>query len=407
MTRKDFVSRGLGPCAAALVLAALAGGCESVKPEGFSWEGTGFTFDNNRLLKEPERAGVYEQLSFPALRRIEEVPVEFVFEGEVEKVLLTKRMLWGTTENVATVDVKDVIKRQFLQAVSGHFHPLVGDQQPAVRIKVETLGVFLERRESVVLSEMTMRFELQDVAKNVVCHEKVYSGEVEVPWDGGALVPEAFYKCIQKLAANFLRDIAGNRTLIARLEGISLDPAAVRKPSFKACDIKPKNADGVVRGNCVVACNDWDEGRVANWIRSQLEQRCENQLGVDESSKVRLVYDSSSFDGATREWKVDFTAFARSEMVLNYDSVTMSGTCVADFGLMKMTPEKAADVLKEYVMQEMDKRAGAQPTGKDGPKTDKGDSKADKGDSKAQVRFYDFKTDQRYALTYCAFRLVY
>ena len=392
MARKGFATKACGSCAAALVLAVLVCGCESVKPEGFSWKGTDVSLDSDRLLVEPERAGVYEQVSFPELRRIEEVPVEFVFEGEVEKVLLTKRMLWGTTVTVAIVDVRDVIKRQFLQAVSGHFHPLVGDQQPAVRIKVETLGVFLERKGDAVTSEMTMRFELQDVGKNAVCHEKVYSGEAKLPWDGGALVPEAFYKCIQALALNFLKDIAGNRTLIARLEGVSLDPATVRKPSFRSCDMKPKNAAGVVCGSCVVACNDWDEGRVANWLRSQLEQRCENQLGV-ESSKVRLVYDKSAYAGEKREWSVDFTAFARSEMVLNYDPVTMSGTCIADFGLMGKGAIEAADVMKEYVLQEMDKRAGTQQTNKDTPK--------------AQVRFDDFKTDQRYALTYCAFRLVY
>ena len=347
------VSRAyVGWLAIALSAVFLMSGCESIKPEGFSWKGTWFTFDNDRLLTEPECAGKYETLSFPELRRIEEVPVEFVFEGEVEKILVTKKMLWGTTETVATVDVKDVIRQQFLQAVSGHFHPLVGDQQPAVRIKVETLGVFLERKESVVSSEMTMRFELQDMAKNVVCHEKVYRGDTELPWDGGALVPESFYKCIQSLAANFLKDIAANRALLARLESISLDPATVRKPSFGSLDIKPKNADGVVCGSCVLSCNDWDEGRAANWLRSQLEQRCENQLGVD-ASRVRLVYDRSAFDGARREWSVDFTAFARSEMIMNYNALTLSGTCVADFGLMGKTPEKAADELKEYVMKEM------------------------------------------------------
>ena len=378
----------------AAAFAALASilGCESMKPEGFSWKGTGFSFDNNRPLKEPVRAGEYATLVFPELRRIEEVPVEFVFQSEVEKVLITKRMVWGTTENVATVDVREAIKRQFLQAVSGHFHPLVGDQQPAVRIKVETLGVFLERKDDIVKSEVTMRFALEDVARNSVCHEKVYSGEAELPWDGGDLVPESFYKCIQNLAANFLKDIAGNRTLIARLEGVSTDASKVRKPSMMKFEVKPKNATGFVCGSCVLACNDWDEGRAANWLRSQLEQRCENQLGV-EASKVRLVYDKSSYDGEKRVWSVDFTAFARDKMVLNYDAVTLSGMCIADFGLMGKSATDAADDLKKYVMQEMDKRAGVQQDGKESPK--------------AQVRFDDFKTDQRYALTYCAFRLVY
>ena len=383
---------GVFALAGASVSLALILGCESMKPEGFSWKGTGVSFDNDRLLKEPVRAGVYATLSFPGLRRIEEVPVEFVFQSEVDKVLITKRMVWGTTETVATVGVRDVIEREFLQAVSGHFHPLVGDQQPAVRIMVETLGVFLERHEGVVKSEMTMRFALTDAVKNEVCHEKVYSGEAELPWDGGSLVPESFYKCIQDLAANFMKDIAGNRTLVARLEGVSTDASKVRKPSMKRFETKPKNEAGFVFGSCVLSCNDWDEGRAANWLRSQLEQRCENQLGV-ESAKVRLVYDKSAYDGEKREWSVDFTAFARDKMVLNYDSLTQSGICIADFGLMGKSAADAADELKDYVIQEMDKRAGAQQGGKESPK--------------AQVRFDDFKTDQRYALTYCAFRLVY
>ena len=57
------------------------------------------------------------------------------------------------------------------------------------------------------------------------------------------------------------------------------------------------------------------------------------------------------------------------------------------------TAEKAADALKEYVMQEMDKRSGVQRTGKES--------------AKAMVRFDDFKTDQRYALIHCSFRVVY
>ena len=105
------------------------------------------------------------------------------------------------------------------------------------------------------------------------------------------------------------------------------------------------------------------------------------------------MYDSSSFDGSKKTWSVAFSAFKREKMVLNYDSTTMSGTCVADFDLLDKTPEKAADVLKDYVQREMDKRAGVQQTGKEAPK--------------AMVRFDDFKTDRRYALTHCSFRVVY
>lgn len=367
-------------------------GCESVKPEGFRIEGCGISFDGDRELREPVRAGEFVTFVFPELRRIEEVPAQIVFPSDIEKVLMTKQMVWGTSETVAAIPVASLVKRQFLHAVSEHFHPLVGDQQPAIRIDVAVLGIIVSRDEALVESEMTAKITIHDVVKNVVRHEKIYRSDARMPWDGGALVPDAVYKCVQNVAAAFLKDIAANRTLIAQLEGISPDAAKVRKPSFKTFEIKPKNDSDVVKGTCVLACNDWDEGRAANWMRAQLEQRCENQLGV-EAARVRLVYDKSEFVGSAREWRVTFTAFARSEMVLNYDSTTLSGTCVADFGLMGKSAEKAADALKEYVMQEMDKRAGVQQSGATGPK--------------AQVRFDDFKTDQRYALTYCDFRLVY
>ena len=382
-----FFRIGLGTFVALLLV-----GCESVKPEGFRVEGCGISFDGDRELSEPVRAGEFATFVFPELRRIEEVPAQIVFPSDIEKVLMTKQMAWGTSETVAAIPVASLVKRQFLQAVSEHFHPLVGDQQPAIRIAVEVLGIIVSRDEAYVQSEVTFKIAIRDVVKNVVCHEKVYRNDARMPWDGGALVPDAVYKSVQGVAAAFLKDIAADRTLIARLEGISPDAATVRKPSFKKLEVKPKNDSDVVRGTCELACNDWDEGRAANWLRAQLEQRCENQLGV-EASRVRLVYDKSEFVGSAREWHVTFTAFARSEMVLNYDSTTRSGTCVADFGLMGKSAEKAADALKEYVMQEMDKRAGPQPSGATGPK--------------AQVRFYDFKTDRRYSLTYCAFRLVY
>jgi hypothetical protein len=106
-----------------------------------------------------------------------------------------------------------------------------------------------------------------------------------------------------------------------------------------------------------------------------------------------VVYDSSGFDAATRMWKVSFSAFARSEMVLNYDPTTRSGTCVADMGLMGLTAEKASEKLKDYVLAEMDRRSGVVSSGE--------------SQGKAQVRFDAFKTDQRYNLIHCPFRVVY
>lgn len=383
----------IGNLAFAAAVAAALAGCESIKPEGIGIEGIGLTFDGNRELKEPERAGEFATFVFPELRRIEEVPVQITFSSPVENVVMTKRMLWGTSEKVATVPIAAIVKDQFLHAVAEHFHPMKGDEQPSVRMVVDILGIVMTRMESRVKSQITVRIVMRDALKgDAVCMENIYSGTSEMEWDGGDLVPDSAYKCVQALAESFLRDLASNRTLIARLESATPDASSIRKPSFEKLDIKPRNEAGFVCGECVLACNDWDEGRAANWLRGQLERRCENQLGVD-ASRLRLVYDTCSYDVGRKAWSVSFSAFARTAMILNYDAVTMSGTCVADFELMGKTAEKAADALKEYVMQEMDKRSGAQQTGKES--------------AKAMVRFDDFKTDQRYALTHCSFRVVY
>lgn len=369
-------------------------GCESITPEGIhvSKRGLGVSFDNDRMLVEPERVAEHAIFSYPSLRRIEEVPAQIIFDNSIEHAVVTKRMLWGTSQTVATVPVGNLLKNQFLSCVSSYFHPLAGDQLPTIRIKVEVLGVVITKVDSRISSLVTMSIQVEDIAKKQICHEKTYMGKSLLPWDGGNLVPDSVYKSVQDCASSFLKDISENHTLIAWLENISPDAASVKKPNFAVFELTPKDQDGVIRGVCSVKCNDWHEGRTATWLRAQLERRCENQLGV-EPSRVRVVYDSSGFDAAERIWKVSFSAFARSEMVLNYDPTTKSGTCVADMGLMGLTAEKASEKLKDYVMAEMDRRSGVVSSGKT--------------QTKAQVRFDAFKTDQRYNLIHCPFRVVY
>ena len=372
----------------AFAVMVFACGCESLH---LSDRGLGVSFDSSRMLVEPERAAEHATYSYPALRRIEEVPARIVFGSDVEYAVITKRMLWGTSQTVATVPVKNLLRNQFLHGVSDYFHPLAGDQLPAIKINVDVQSVVFLKTSDRVSSTVTMTIGIEDVARKRMCHEKTYCGRSELYWDGGDLVPDSVYKCVQDCTSSFLKDISEDRTLIAMLEAATPDAASVKKPSLLAFELKPKNADGVITGVCSAKCNDWDENRTATWIRSQLERRCENQLGV-EPSRVRVVYESSKFDGSARVWQVSFSAFARSELVLNYSPVTRSGICVADIGLMGVTAGKAADRLKDYVMSEMDKRAGAL---------------GGSNQAKAIVRFDAFKTDQRYNLIHCPFRLVY
>ena len=198
-------------------------GLDSITPEGVHINGTGLSFDNKRMLAEPERVAEHATFVYPSLRRIEEVPSQIVFGSGIDYAVITKRMLWGTFETVATVPVKNLLKNQFLHGTREHFHSLADGQQPAICIKVDVLGCVLAKCGAQVDSMVTLAIEIEDVVKNRVCHKKTYTARSLLPWDGGSLVPDSLYKSIQDCTSLFLKDISQDRTLIARLESVSPD----------------------------------------------------------------------------------------------------------------------------------------------------------------------------------------
>lgn len=378
-----------------LVLSAALCGCEtfeSVTPEGFSIAGTGVSFDAKRELQEPDQTPEYVPMSYAELKRIEEVPTELEFDICAETAQMTKNMLWGTVEVVGTVPIGSIVRRQFGNALSEHFHPIRDDQQPSLKLVVRPCMVVIKKLAADRVScDAEFKVALTDIAKRETLFEEVYRHFSENAWDGIS-VPEAVYRSVQGSAADFLKALSRKTGLIARLEGASGEGQGVRKPEFAEYSMCPAQEKGVFSGVCRVSCNDWDSVRVANWLRAQLEMRCRDQLGV-EASRVRVVYDKNDYDDRARAWSVSFRAFARSAWVLDYDAGTRTGVCVADLELVGKSAKDTAEAMKAYVLQEMDRRGGVVTS--------------NSGGGRAQVRFADFKTDTRYNLVRCTFRLVY
>lgn len=378
-----------------LSLCVLLNGCgtlESVRPEGLSFVGNGVSFDARRNLLEPEQTPAYVPFAYDELKRIEEVPTELEFDICAETSQITKTMMWGTVENVGAMPSGSVIRKQFVNALSEHFHPIDDDRQPVVKITVRPCMIVTKKTASDRAScDAEFKITMTDVAKSQILFEETYRHFSEDAWDGVS-VPAAVYKSVQGAAADFLKALSRKSGLIARLEGTSAGGDVAKKPDFIDYLMRPGREDGVFSGICKVSCNDWDSVRTANWMRNQLEKRCCEQLGI-EKSRVRVIYEENRFDAETKVWTVSFRAFARSAWVLDYDATSRAGMCVADLALVGKSAADAADVMKSYVLQEMDRRAGTVASGV--------------ASGRAQVRFADFKTDTRYNLIRCTFKLVY
>ena len=379
----------------ACLLAGVLAGCESldsVTPEGFSVDKAGFSFDASRDLPEPDQIPEYAPLSYAALRRIEEVPTELRFDVCDETAQITKDMLWGSVGVVGTVPFGSIVRRQFGNALSEHFHPIDDGRRPQLKITVRPCMVVIRKTAADrVLCDAEFKVVMTDVVNRKVLFEDVYRRRAENAWDGLS-VPEAVYRSVQGAAADFLAALSKQSGLIARLEGAAEAVEGAKGPEFVDYSLRPGQEKGVFTGTCQTCCNGWDSVRAANWLRTQLETRCRDQLGV-EFSRVRVIYEENAYDAATKVWKVSFRAFARSAWMLDYDAVTRTGVCVADLALVGKSAKDASEAMRGYVLQEMNRRAGVVTS--------------DSVGNSAQVRFVDFKTDARYNLIRCTFKLVY
>lgn len=370
-----------------VVLVGIVAGCASLKTELARSVGIARSVP---ALSEPEKLPA--EMSGPPQNAgmRSDVSVVFDYSNCSQSVLLTEDTPWGTVVSVASVPLRDVVRRQFESVFAGFFRSPGNAEGPDVAVNVVSTRTILKKSgQGSVRSDIEFSVNLTDSDGQTILPSKRYQAAGEGRWDGSS-VPLPIYQCAHEVACKFFADISKCH-VVEKLEGLKDEGVEVREPVLLAFEMKPSSEPGVFSGSCRLACNDWDASRAANWLRMRLDDRAHDQLGVP-LERVRVIYEENAYDAKKSEWHVRFKAYARVPWFLEYDRFSRTGVCAVDLELAKLSAQQGAEKMKDYVMQEMNRRG---IVFEDGMPIDG-----------AGVRFDEFKTDKRYNIISCAFKLV-
>lgn len=370
-----------------VVLAGVVAGCASLQTELARSVGIAQAVP---ALSEPEQLPA--EMSGPPQNAGTRSDVAAVFDYSncSQSALLTEDTPWGTVRSVASVPLRDVVRRQFESVFSDFFRSPEIAEGPDVTVSVVSSRSILKKSgQGSVRSDFEFSVTVTDSDGRKILLSKRYQAAGEGRWDGSS-VPLPIYRCAHEIASKFFADIS-KRHVLEKLEGLKTEGVEVREPVLLAFEMKPSSEPGVFGGSCRLVCNDWDASRAANWLRTRLDDRAHDQLGVP-LERVRVIYEENAYDAKKSEWHVRFKAYARVPWFLEYDRFSRTGVCAVDLELAKLSAQQGAEKMKEYVMQEMNRRG---IVFEDGMPVDG-----------AGVRFDEFKTDKRYNIISCAFKLV-
>lgn len=369
------------------VLVGVVAGCASLKTELARSVGIAQAVPT---LSEPEQLPA--EMSGPTQNAgmRSDVAAAFDYSNCSQSVLLTEDTPWGTVRSIASVPLRDVVRRQFESVFSGFFRSPEIAEGPDVTVNVVSSRSILKKSgQGSVRSDVEFSVTVTDADGRKILLSKRYQAAGEGRWDGSS-VPLPIYRCAHEIASKFFADIS-KRHVLEKLEGLKAEGVEVREPVLLAFEMKPSSEPGVFGGSCRLACNDWDASRAANWLRTRLDDRAHDQLGVP-LERVRVIYEENAYDAKKSEWHVRFKAYARVPWFLEYDRFSRTGVCAVDLELARLSAQQGAEKMKDYVMQEMNRRGIVFEDGKpvDG----------------AGVRFDEFKTDKHYNIISCAFKLI-
>lgn len=374
----------------------LGGGCTSLNeaftPGGISGLMTPTT--GQRKLSEPqfppEAAGYAANSAYRTMAASVELNIP---DRTVEiAVVCTMNDLLGTRYIPATISGGALVAREFGKVRGANFQEPVGGEAPVAMLSVRLHLAEVMRPTQNGCMEATLRLNVE-VAKpdrSEIAYSHDIKAVANAPWTDETLVPDAFYKALFGAIEQFLEDWdrSSGPDTVARWAGENV-PGTV-PPELHAIEWEAAGRD-VQRGRCSIACNGWEGFRAKHWANAQIAVACRTKLGNIEPARLRVVYDEENYDDATGVWTFSFRCFARSEKVLAFDSITGTGTVIGDLGLLKMTPEAAAKVLKDYVLDEMKSHSGIVTS--------------EHRTSEAYVRFDDYRTDKTYNLISIDFHL--
>lgn len=304
-----------------------------------------------------------------------------------------KSDLFATPYVRATFPGGRIVEREFGKVLAANFREPVEGETPVAELAVRIVVVSVGQKSDSAPMTSTLKINIEVVKADG--NGTAYEGSIETsataPWTNRTLVPDSFYQALSDAIARFLDewDRSGGPDAVARWTG-EATPGVV-PPELRDIEWTTAGRD-VQRGRCTIVCNGWEGFRAKHWANAQIAVACRTKLGNIEPERVRVVYDEEDFNAARREWLFSFRCFARNEKVLDFNAATGQGTVIGDLGLLKMTAEEAAKVLKTYALKEMQSHSGIVTS--------------EHRESEAFVRFDDYKTDKTYNLITIDFRLL-
>lgn len=381
-----------------LLALSLAGGCanlnELLAPGGISGLVTPQT--RQRKLSEPRfppEAEIYEAADAHLTL---DAPVQLnVPDSDLDcAVVCTVDDLLGTRHIPATLPCGSIVEREFGKVRDANFREPLGGEEPVATLSVRFHAAKVLQASSS--GPMTVTLNLHVEVTNPEGTETAYSRNIEssasAPWTNKTLVPDAFYQAVSGAIGQFASDWSRSQGPDTVVRWAAEATPGATPPQLHDIEWTPRLRDSdVQRGTCTIVCNGWEGFRAKHWANAQIAAACRTKLGGVESRRLRVVYDEETYDPKRSSWTFAFRCFALSKKVLEYNSATRCGTVIGDLGLMEMSEEEATEVLKKYVLDEMESHSGMVS------------SKSPKAE--AYVRFDSFSTDETYNLIIIDFHL--
>ena len=345
-----------------------------------------------RLLQEPNPVPFHAREIADSAAITASIPVSFKMIDMDTSCAVTRKNAIGENVVEALFCSGDIVAREFKKVVQLNFHIASENETPVAVVSVDIAKITAreDRRRKCVDSDVVIRVAVTNADGSKTCYSKVFGSKESGAWEDRNVVPLAFYGALDSVVASFVKDWNDGEFASHILRWKRSAEPQVTPPSLKS--LNWSQYDNVWVGVCEVKCNGYEGLDAKAWANVHIAVACRTKLGGIEPERVRVVYDEELFDEQSKEWRFAFRTFARTEMALSYDPVTLEGVITGDIELMSAGSfENAAEILKKYVMKEMESHGRL--------------VKNLSPQHEVGIRFYDFNTDKTYNLITIKFKL--
>lgn len=319
----------------------------------------GITFDSEKPLAEPAQIPSGPDLS----REFAEYGVFAVSADPslfAETTRATDMGRGGLLETVGMVPLRAIAARGLSSLVERHFREPIADERPAFVLESspQFISIRQDRKTARIKISVLVRCIKQDEDRTVLL-AKTFVGERTGPWAKGQ-VPVALYEALNDVWDAFLREFRSTVRPATLMDGpeSGFKLPELGNVSFESA--KDAFLYDVVVGTCTMACNDhFGSAQTETFAKKQILKLCASHLGIEEAlTGIRYDDKETKYDSATKTWRFRFSAWAKTRMALKYDNVYRKGWALVDLDLFDGTVEDAAKAAKEYIVREMNLRAG-------------------------------------------------